>query len=253
MFLIFIFIPTIVLGRVAPCFPTVIQNRPSTPKQPLGFASDDNFSVIAPSQGLADEVLKKANELRTDITQKWLRKKLKDGDGRAIIKVKLSNSSNTGNTWKKDPPIRTNYVVEVSAKLERLYAILAHEITHVIFLETFKEELPIWADEGIACLQEDEESLNARCRIAKNSAQATDRSKLENLFKAVDVPGEIRGSDSIATSLVQFFVARGGEEKFIAFSMDGKKEGWDVALFRYYKIKNIDELKRQWQDWLTKK
>ncbi|MEK7114967.1 MAG: hypothetical protein AAB847_01250 [Patescibacteria group bacterium] len=244
-----LFLPALVFGITVPCQSTVSEDKFASKK--IFSARDENFTVFAPSQEIADEVLKKANEFRVEVALKWLGKKLDNGEGQTIIQVKLSNS-NIGNTWIKNPP-RNKHVVEILATRERLNAILAHEIAHTIFLTKFELKLPAWTDEGIACLQEDEESFRTRCRIAKNSVQMINRSRIENLFNAGDVPGEIQGNDSIAMSLVQFFLTLGGEKNLIKFSLDGKKDGWDKALSDHYKIRNIDELQHQWQNWVIKK
>jgi hypothetical protein len=53
---------------------------------------------------------------------------------------------------------------------------------------------------------------------------------------------------AIAVSLTEFLLERGDKSTFIAFVESGSEVGWDTAVERYYKIRNVTELEKHWRE-----
>ena len=132
--------------------------------------------------------------------------------------------------------------------------ILPHEMGHIIFRELvgFKRRLPLWLDEGVACLQEidSEDRLNA----AKILVGA-------KLYMSIEKLSEIRNYKAViplifynqSASIVHFLFDKFGRKKFVSFCRyidDGIK--WRKALEIAYGFDNLDSLEKEWLIYLFK-
>ncbi len=126
--------------------------------------------------------------------------------------------------------------------------ILPHEIGHIIFREFvgYTKELPLWLDEGVACMQEYESK--ERLLIAKSLVSLGLHTHLDELSK---IKGDVVIIPFIfyseSASLVDFLLRRFGRSKFVDFCRQLRDEqDWQSALKNIYKFKNLEELERFW-------
>jgi len=131
--------------------------------------------------------------------------------------------------------------------------ILPHEIGHIIFRELvgYNKALPLWLDEGVACMQEYESKdrlTTAKCLVNLN------------LYMPLMELSEIRDAKVViplifyneSASLVDFLLRRFGRNKFIDFCRSLRDEpDWEQSLRGVYRLKNLDELERLWVADLT--
>ncbi|MFA6358178.1 MAG: hypothetical protein WCY09_05880 [Candidatus Omnitrophota bacterium] len=126
--------------------------------------------------------------------------------------------------------------------------ILPHEIGHIIFRELvgYNKFLPLWLDEGVACMQEYE----SRDRLA--TAQCLVNLKLYTHFNELS---KIKDSNVIipfifynqSASIVDFLLRRFGRNKFIDFCRSLRDEdNWEQSLKGIYKLKSLEELEKYW-------
>jgi hypothetical protein len=131
-----------------------------------------------------------------------------------------------------------------------LTAILPHEVTHVVLADLFiQQQIPRWADEGMAVLSEPE--AEQRNRVANLDAPIREGRvfKLSELM-AIDYPNDDARSlyYDQSVSLTQFLVKLGTPEQFIAFVRDAQQKGVDVALREVYQIEGIADLETRWME-----
>ena len=218
-----------------------------------GFASSDNFVVYAPTQELADEVLKKSEQLRTKLARAWLDKELTPGVGAAMIHIILSQKEDRGFTWPKDHPAKRYHSVTIKSSREKALGVtLAHELTHVILATEFQNKLPRWADEGAASYQ-DETSLQSRRRETLTEfAKSAQWPSLESVLQQEGVSTEEHRFFTVANSLTAFLLEQDEPRVFFEFALDGQEKGWESAARKHYEFRSLKEMEARWREWSTK-
>lgn len=218
-----------------------------------GFASSDNFVVYAPTQELADEVLKKSEQLRTKLARAWLDKELAPGVGAAMIHIILSQKEDRGFTWPKDHPAKRYHSVTIkSSRKKALGVTLAHELTHVILATEFQNKLPRWADEGAASFQDESASQSKRRETLLKFAHTDEWPSLREVLCQEGVSAEEHHFYSVANSLTTFLLEKGEPRVLFQFSLDGQEEGWEFAARKHYEFRSLVELETQWREWSAK-
>ena len=138
-----------------------------------------------------------------------------------------------------------------------LSSVLPHEMGHLIFREFvgYKTYLPLWLDEGMACLNE-RKYRKERLLIARGLVRANMYIPLQELTNINDpeliVMPNIFYAES--ASAVDFLLAEFGKDKFLAFCRkirDG--QDWEESLKKVYKFKDLSELNEKWVEFLSKR
>ncbi len=132
-------------------------------------------------------------------------------------------------------------------------AILPHETTHIALAGQFgKNQVPRWADEGIAVLSESKEKIDQHRRNLIKLAKERGMFGLKELMEVCDYPETARIPAFYAQSvcLVDFLTKERGPTVFTAFVRDGLREGYDAALRRHYKT-DFAGLEKNWQKFLV--
>jgi len=131
--------------------------------------------------------------------------------------------------------------------------ILPHEMGHIIFREFvgYNKALPLWLDEGVACMQEYESKerlATAKCLVnLKLYTHLEDLSKLKD--PNVIIPFIFYNESA---SIVDFLLRRFGRNKFVDFCRSMRDEpDWEQSLKGVYRFKNLDELEKLWVADLT--
>jgi hypothetical protein len=132
---------------------------------------------------------------------------------------------------------------------QMIAAILPHEVTHVVLADLFtQQQIPRWADEGMAVLAE---PLNEQI---SRTAELTGPLKEGRVFKlselmAIDYPSAESWSLYYAqsVSLTQFLVELGTPEQFVTFVRGAQQKGVEESLNSVYKIAGFPELENRWQ------
>ena len=121
---------------------------------------------------------------------------------------------------------------------------------HIIFREFigYKIELPLWIDEGVACMQESDSQ--ERLLIAKGLTGWRIYIPLEELSKIKDyslvIPFIFYNESA---SLIDFLLHKFGRNQFVIFCRHLRdNEDWQEALNRVYKISDLEELERLWME-----
>lgn len=219
-------------------------------ESPSGFASSDNFVVYAPTQELADEVLKKSEQLRTKLARAWLDKELAPGVGAAMIYVSLSDRESHGLTSPKNRPDEKYHAVTIrSSRDKTLNVILPHELTHALIADEFGTRLPEWADEGVACYQDGSELSGKRRHTLARFARTAQWPSLEGVLRQQKYQSDDHAFFTVASSVTEFLLERDSPKTFFAFAIEGKEKGWSFAAQTHYGFRSLRELESKWQEW----
>jgi hypothetical protein len=129
-----------------------------------------------------------------------------------------------------------------------LPTILPHEITHVVLADLFSDQqIPRWADEGMAVLAEPASEQALRAADLDQPLSSGQLFKLADLM-VMDYPDgrfwALYYAQSV--SLTRFLVDQGSPAQFIAFVKGSQKAGIDAELQRIYKISGVDDLQARW-------
>jgi hypothetical protein len=129
-----------------------------------------------------------------------------------------------------------------------LKAILPHEITHVVLADLFpNQQIPRWADEGMAVLAEPSSEQQLRASDLDDPLSSGQLFKLEQLM-TMDYPdGKFWGLYyAQSVSLTRFLVEQGTPAKFIQFVQRAQLNGAEAELKRIYNIDGYSDLHSRW-------
>jgi hypothetical protein len=129
-----------------------------------------------------------------------------------------------------------------------LASIVPHEVTHVVLADLFTtEQIPRWADEGLAVLAEPKRQQHLRWAELEEPLSAGRLFALSRLM-AMDYPDAKDWSLYYAqsVSLTHFLVELDTPERFIHFVQDSHKRGIEAALRDNYRMRGFPELQERW-------
>ncbi len=138
--------------------------------------------------------------------------------------------------------LRTDHPAMVSA-------ILPHEVTHVVLADLFPEQqIPRWADEGMAVLAE------PRSEQATRAADLDEPLRSGRVFRAGDLMSMTQYPKpefwslyyAQSVSLTRFLVETGSPAQFIRFVQQSQQTGIEPALKQVYSISSFAELQSRW-------
>ncbi len=224
-----------------------------------------NFCICCPA-GTDPTVIGRACEaLRLELGTKWL------GDdparptwkARCYVVVHPSIASyvrevgEAGRGTLGSSLIRTDHGRVVSRRIdlrgdvaEPLRAALPHEMTHVVLADAFAgDELPRWADEGMAMQADPPDKLAAHGRDFDAAVAEHKLFRLGELVSKSDYPaGDGRTvfyGESV--SLVSYLVSRRPATDFVRFMHLATQSGYDASLRDVYGIQGLAQLERLWR------
>jgi hypothetical protein len=207
--------------------------------------------VTAPTKQLAADVLDRAEALRDQIALDWLGAKLPPSVGPALIHVRLSETEDKGLAWVADHPSRLSHIVWLTTTREQaLRSALAHEMTHVVLATRYPGQLPAWANEGIAGLEDDAERQQIRTQILDWYVRTENWPNVRAVLAADAIARHDQAKYAVAVSLTEFLVDPQLRPQFVAFAVAGKRDGWEAALQHYYGMSDAAALQLAWQKWL---
>jgi hypothetical protein len=129
-----------------------------------------------------------------------------------------------------------------------LHTILPHEITHVVLADIFPtQQIPRWADEGMAVLSEPASEQDLRALDLAKPLATGELFKLSDLM-AMDYPNGRYWSLYYAqsVSLTRYLVEQGTPAQFVQFVRSAQRTGIENELRRIYKIKGFADLQNRW-------
>ncbi len=134
-------------------------------------------------------------------------------------------------------------------------AILPHEVTHVVLADLFPhQQIPRWADEGMAVLSEPDSEQMLRAADLEKPLSTGQLFKTNDLM-AMDYPDGKFWSLYYAqsVSLTRFLVEQGTHAQFVQFVQGAQRNGLEGELRRVYKIEGFEDLHTRWLDYARTK
>jgi hypothetical protein len=209
-----------------------------------------NFIVTADDEELANRVLEEAEMMREHAALAYLGTTLPAGEGQTVIHVTLRDYGEWACFWRKSRPGRKFNHIYVKTDRERAAANpLWHEIVHLVFEIRFGGELPLWADEGFASMQDDEMRKQDRAILSQRWVHSGHWPDLKTVFDATSFSSSDVESYAAANSATRFLLTQGDAPQVLDFAMYGKQHGWDAAAQKYYGA-SLSQIQRAWQEWV---
>ena len=221
-----------------------------------------NFRIFHADSRLADKAAESAESVRAAQAKRWGTSALQRAwsprcevylypDGKAFADATGQPESSPGfSTMESNgKQITTRKVILRADHPQILAAILPHEVTHVVVADLFTaQQIPRWADEGIAVLAEPETEQNLRAADLRESLSSGQVFDLRQLM-SIDTPEPKDWSLYYAqsVSLTRFLVEQGTPEQLVQFVRESGGKGIEVALRDIYRIVGFAELQERWQ------
>lgn len=131
-----------------------------------------------------------------------------------------------------------------------LIAVLPHETTHVVIAGQFgDQQIPRWADEGMAVLTEPRDRVDRHLRNLPNCRRDNALFTMKQLVTMPDYPEPryITAFYAQSVSLVEFLALEKSHATFTAFLREAVQVGYEKSLEKHYGFKSFDELQQKWQ------
>jgi hypothetical protein len=151
--------------------------------------------------------------------------------------------------------VRERMIKTFLYKKDFLETILPHEMAHLIFREFvgYRTPLPLWLDEGIACLQEKNnlKSYMLVARVLIKSSVFIPLEKLTEIQREGLVMQDVFYAE--AASVAYFLLENYGKDKFIDYCRklrDGKN--WQISLLEIYGLKDLSQMNAEWVKFIAK-
>lgn len=222
-----------------------------TTNKPIKMVSGANFLVSAPTEGLANAVLSRAELDRKQIAKEWLGRELPLSIGHTVLDVFLSDTESSGLTSPSRSEEQPTFMMWITVTDSKdIDPILAHEVTHVVLLSRFPGKVPPWIDEGIACRYDDAESKAIRKDVIKWYRDTGNWPSLNDTILLERISRWDHASFAIAESVIEFLLTIGKKEQLLAATVEAHDKGWDNALRLHYKLDGVSGLDKAWKAWI---
>jgi hypothetical protein len=244
-----------------PTAPTAAASAVPAPEANLAPVETANFRVIHSDRALAERVAQAAESARESQMKRWTgsshpaswsprcdvylyatAKTFSRETGQPAESPGFSTMGlNSGKIIARRINLRADHPNLVKA-------ILPHEVTHVVLADLFPhQQVPRWADEGMAVLAEPASEQNVRANDLEDPL-ATGRLFKVNDLMVMDYPdGQYWGLYyAQSVSLTRFLVESGTPSQFIKFVQTAQRTGFETALKQVYEIGGYADLQSRW-------
>lgn len=223
-------------------------------------AETENFRVFHhTSRDLACQAARIAERTRAGMQRKWLGGPARDWDRRCEIYLYTTGEDYCRATGAPaTTPGHSSFQVvggQVVGRridlhcddLNMLATVLPHETTHTVVAGRFGEQqIPRWADEGMAVLAEPRAIVDRHLRDLSHYRDRLFDLQLLMEMTSYPEPRAIPVFYAQSVSLVDFLVSEKGARVFSQFLREGMQSGYEPALRHYYGCRNFADLERRW-------
>ena len=221
---------------------------------PSGDVVTRNFSVQNLESTVARQVGEAAEKLRKQIACDWLGEEMPVREDRCPIQVTIHAGRNGGaSRFNYDSGKVLSQSMRVEETLEGvLVGVLPHEMTHIVLAHAIGRQVPRWADEGAACLAEDEVSRRQREQRQKECLAGARIMPLARLFVMRDYPPDIPAFYAQSCAVAKFLIEKKDRPTFLAFVREGLESGWDAAAKKHYDYEDVSKMEAAWLEQLKR-
>jgi hypothetical protein len=127
-------------------------------------------------------------------------------------------------------------------------AVLPHEVTHVVLADLFPtQQIPRWADEGMAVLAEPPSEQQLRASDLSAPLASGRVFRMQDLMTTDYPDGKYWGLYyAQSVSLTRFLVEQGTPAQFIKFLQASQRSNVETQLKQVYQIDGYADLQRRW-------
>jgi hypothetical protein len=215
---------------------------------PSGELLTLNFSVQNLESAVARQVGEAAERFRKQIAREWLGEEMPVREDRCPIQVTIRAGRSGGvSQFNYDSGRVLSQSMRVEGSLDAvLSGVLPHEMTHIVLAHAIGRPVPRWADEGAACLAEDEISRRQREQRQRECLQAARMMPLARLFVMREYPPDVAAFYAQSCAVAKFLIARKDRPTFLAFVREGSESGWDTAAKKHYDFDDVSKMEVAW-------
>ena len=217
----------------------------------LGTARSENFTILAAADDdFAELVLAAAETHRREIALAWLGHELPAGSENTIIRVEVTDSVDVGLAMLQTQTTSLRNQIWLNTSPKRASgSTLAHEIAHVVLGSRFDGRMPVWAAEGVSCQYDDATRIQRRRQLLCHFARTERWPSTSRLLECDSIAPADEASYTVAASLTEYLLTLADRSTFLTFVVDGKNDGWEIALRRHYQIESVSDLDVNWRRW----
>ena len=226
-------------------------------------AETANFRVLHnQSREVAEQAAQVAERTRITMSAKWFGGFKQDWSPRCDVYLHATAGEYSRATGvPADSPGHSSFRTDAGRVISRridlhcddaknmLRAVLPHEATHVVIAGQFGEQqIPRWADEGMAVLTEPRDKVESHLKNLGRCRQESGLFTVRQLMQMADYPDKryITVFYAQSISLVEFLSTEKGPQVFTQFLREAMRDGYEVCLQRHYGYRNFDELQQKW-------
>jgi hypothetical protein len=244
--------------------PVLVQHYNRTPEG-WYLAETANFRIFHnQTRELAEKAAQVAERTRTEMTKKWFGERGGDWNPKCEIYLHATGQdySRVTRTPMNSPGHSTisndnSRIVGRRIDLhvdnpDMLYAVLPHEATHVVLAGRFGgQDVPRWADEGVAVLTEPREKIERHLRNLPQYAQNNQLFSVQQLMQLRDYPDPryIGSFYAQSVSLCEFLAKEKGPLTFTQFLRDSLRGDYESALRHHYGFRDFGEAEQRWRQY----
>ena len=238
--------------------------RPARPAD-LSPIETPNFRIIHSDRALAERIAREAESARSAQVKRWMAgvPPASAWSPKCDIHVYATATTFSRETGQRpeSPGFSTISMGDGRVVARRINlradhanvvdAVLPHEVTHVVLADLFPtEQIPRWADEGMAVLAEPAKEQALRAADLEQplaSGRVFPVDKLVSMDYPQDESWSLYYAQSV--SLTRFLVESGSPDRFVKFVRLAQKSGTEPALRSAYAIRDFSELHERWVEY----
>jgi hypothetical protein len=210
-----------------------------------------NFIVETARQDDADEFARMAEHYRKVKALEWLGKEMPTWQEPCRLRIDITGSGAGGATTFDFNGNHIRQEMKIQGKRERLmHSVLPHEVTHTVFAYHFRQPVPRWADEGGSVYSEDELERTRHDKMNVSILNQGNGIQLKALFRMTEYPRDVMTLYAQGYSVTKYLVEKSDRQTFLNFVSHGLYKGWDSACQEFYQVRNVDQLEKEWLDYL---
>jgi len=213
-----------------------------------------NFVVETANPQMAANISVAAEQFRHDLAIEWLGQAMPKWDQPCMMTVQVAPHLGAGGatTFVFDNGEVFGWRMTIQGSAERvLDSVLPHEITHMVFASYFRRPLPRWADEGGATSVEHISEKEKHRQMLVQFLRSGRGIAFGDMFAMTEYPHDVMPLYAQGYSVAEFLIYRGGKKKFVAFLVDGMRDGqWSAAVQKNYRFNDLPGLQNAWVAWV---
>lgn len=213
-----------------------------------------NFLVNAATVEQAAAIAQDAERVRRRLALEWLDRELAPWTEPCplvvVVNERMAPRGETSYVFRNGRPTAWQMRVE-GPWLTIRHSVLPHEVAHAVFASHFGRSVPRWAEEGACVVVEHSEDQR---KLEEALGRYFDDGRmlaLSHLLSMDAYPGDVMVMYAQAYSLVSFFVAKGGKQKFVHYVGEAMKDrDWRTATRKHYGYRDLAQLEQDWLSWV---